>query len=368
MTAHITQNIVPFVVICCLLIVIIGIFREKHEKNVLIGNRKLQYNHNNMALQTTSTNHLRPQSFQQKQSAIAIASSVNHHHMVHKQPPPQLASNVIHHPHQPPTRASSIDDAHSHNSTAHVHIESVRFEKNISDWNDSNHDPIYEIYSEEFKNIARNTLKVLHDKCVHSHFYDSARHHYPSEFIFPNDAESHFRHLQEVVRPFVKKHPYHSYSGYSGPWVENIWIEYFGNKPLTYFRGLFPIFLNWVDSDIGKDMPHMIAALRPVIRKDCLYITVAQSDRGLHEAAAAFPNILTFSAGGYGHIPIPLIKGELSLSPLPSSYEYDLAFYGTDRPERHELLARTKEEAERSGLSFHIGFGNEIDFDFVVYQ
>lgn len=50
------------------------------------------------------------------------------------------------------------------------------------------------------------------------------------------------------------------------------------------------------------------------LRKDVIYLVVSQDDQGIGSAlAASFPNILVFSAGGFGHIPIPLISGEAVL-------------------------------------------------------
>ena len=36
------------------------------------------------------------------------------------------------------------------------------------------------------------------------------------------------------------------------------------------------------------------------------------------------PNILVLSAGGFGHIPIPLIKGELAPSAIPVPFHWDV--------------------------------------------
>ena len=68
-----------------------------------------------------------------------------------------------------------------------------------------------------------------------------------------------------------------------------------------------------------------------------------------------FPNILVFGAGGYGHIPIPLIQGEIhrNLS-MTAEFEVDVGFYGDPthlyRPEIFGELAR-----HTSGLITMIG-------------
>lgn len=34
---------------------------------------------------------------------------------------------------------------------------------------------------------------------------------------------------------------------YSGPWIENYFIDRFVNKPLQSFGGIFPLFVQWTD-------------------------------------------------------------------------------------------------------------------------
>lgn len=255
----------------------------------------------------------------------------------------------------------------------------------------------HNLSSPAFQNIAKHTLHVMHHHCLRTHFYETNNPHnhvYPERFIFPADAEQHFAEIQAAVQPFVTQNRIHSYAGYDGPWIENLWISTFSKKPLGYFRGFIPIFLNWIDSEIVKNMGRMIQALSRVLRKDCVYITVSQGDAGLHEAAALFPNILVLSAGGFGHIPLPLIKGELPAAPLvetdkhlpsqrvPSDhnvfsssrsssnnkyyYDVEVSFYGTDRRERHNLLMAVSAESEKQNLSFTIGYG-KLCFSSIIY-
>jgi len=54
-------------------------------------------------------------------------------------------------------------------------------------------------------------------------------------------------------------------------------------------------------------------------------VLTSQDDQGI--TANLFekkPNILVLSAGGYVHIPIPLIKREFSYVPPRSNHKYDL--------------------------------------------
>ena len=56
--------------------------------------------------------------------------------------------------------------------------------------------------------------------------------------------------------------------------------------------------------------PKLFRALRRVLRADVPYITVNQNDEGMTGKCELLmqdiPNVLVLSAGGYGHVPIPL--------------------------------------------------------------
>mmetsp|Transcript_37551 Transcript_37551/g.68633 ORF Transcript_37551/g.68633 Transcript_37551/m.68633 type:complete len:212 (+) Transcript_37551:91-726(+) len=59
--------------------------------------------------------------------------------------------------------------------------------------------------------------------------------------------------------------------------------------------------------------PDLVPTLRRILRLTVPYVTVVQHDSGLALACenslhALFPNLMVFSAGGFGHIPIPLLK------------------------------------------------------------
>ena len=97
----------------------------------------------------------------------------------------------------------------------------------------------------------------------------------------------------------------------------------------------------------NKSMPSydsVFIALKKILRDDVLYVTVSQSDIGLTNAKNNIKNILVLSAGGYGHVPIPLIKGELDYVPPPNKFEWVVGFYGreTGRRHRQNLLLRMK--------------------------
>ena len=187
---------------------------------------------------------------------------------------------------------------------------------------------------------------------------------------FPSDAEEHYAQLLEATKPFRTNIPVHGAVGYSGPWIENHFISKFLDKPLSYFRGLIPLFVQWVDihvvtfNETEKAHPTMSIpfnthatlpkTIMDLLRPDVLYVAVNQDDQGLGRLTLNMPNVFSFSAGGYGHIPLPLIKGELPYQEPPSSGQWksDVGFFGNPRPRlsRHQLLAEVRRQTTEMGM------------------
>ncbi len=187
---------------------------------------------------------------------------------------------------------------------------------------------------------------------------------------FPSDAEEHYAQLLAATKPFRTNIPVHGAVGYSGPWLENHFISRFVDKPLSYFRGLIPLFVQWVDihvvifNETEKTHPTMSIpfdthatlpqTIQDMLRPDVLYVAVNQDDQGLGRLTLNMPNVLSFSAGGYGHIPLPLIKGELRYQapPSPDQWKADVGFFGNPRPRlaRHLLLAEVRRHVSQVGL------------------
>ena len=149
---------------------------------------------------------------------------------------------------------------------------------------------------------------------------------------YPIDAEEHYNEIRLKMAQWAQheRHKYHTGAGYSGPWMENAFITRFetlfdeqsvqtNNTCLPdYFGPFIPLFLPWVDHWVLSKSNYpkgFIEVLRSVLRPDVPYITVSQNDQGLRGYGFKFPmesipNVLVLSAGGYGHVPIPLIKQE----------------------------------------------------------
>jgi hypothetical protein len=202
---------------------------------------------------------------------------------------------------------------------------------------------------EDFENKAALTYKTL-KSCIR--FADTRRF----SFKFPKDAQKHYDELMTITEQFrgLSPHKKNSYfestnitasydqggtgsSIYEQKWIENHFVDAFSKKSLTYFRGLFPLFVQWSDVQLhhkhqqqklsGKRIKdrggaratayEMFRPLLKVMRKDVLYITVSQANRGLSMFTYDFPNVIVINSGGVGNIPIPLVRGNL---PYQSPY------------------------------------------------
>eukprot|EP00435_Cladocopium_sp_Y103_P051704 s1805_g16.t1 len=170
------------------------------------------------------------------------------------------------------------------------------------------------------------------------------------EATYPDDAEEHFQEIYDNITSFVPMDfPAHHWAGYNGPWIENYWIKNFTSKWFqraegTRLRDIFgpfiPIFVPWVDlAVIKRAYPEgMIDMLKRKMRKTVLYVTVSQHDLGVFGGAklstfpqSDMPNLFVFSAGGFGHVPVPLLKQpEPPLPNIPiASRRYFVSFVGS---------------------------------------
>jgi hypothetical protein len=179
---------------------------------------------------------------------------------------------------------------------------------------------------------------------------------------YPEDAEEHYNAIRLAMAPWAQTsaHLPHTGINYNGPWIENYWISnfepLFDDPPITtddddknddnndnttaclstYFGPFIPIFVPFVDHfcAMGFDNriypPGLMDTLLSQLRPNVPYIAVSQNDLGLYLNQLKLPNLLVLSAGGYGHIPIPLLK---QFEPLNNDVDlkerpYDLSYVG----------------------------------------
>lgn len=118
----------------------------------------------------------------------------------------------------------------------------------------------------------------------------------------------------------------HSYATYNGPWIENYFYSYWqrNEKRLSeenkIDRIYIPIF--WTDYYVKYGNFNSDNKIQNYINKNInpnkKYFTIVQNDDGILEKLPK--NVLIFSAGGVGDIPIPLVKGE----PKPADMKRDI--------------------------------------------
>jgi len=168
----------------------------------------------------------------------------------------------------------------------------------------------------------------------------------PVRLTYHRDLEAHYVHLLNVTAQFRGLPPHHG-SGFDGPWIENLFIKEFIDKPFAYFNGLIPLFVQWSDYNLhhhttdGWPEERVFRPLVAALRRDVLYVAVSQANYGLSFLTATHPNVLVMNSGGEGNVPIPLIKGEIPYQPIdPTMFpRYDVGFFGSiDHGHRKKLL------------------------------
>lgn len=158
--------------------------------------------------------------------------------------------------------------------------------------------------------------------------------------------------IHQQLDSFLHEKP-HSYGDfYSGPWIENYWISTFKPrfeeaKDSAGLRGAFgpyvPLFIPWTDSWVNNKFHYpdgFVARLKELLRDDVLYITVVQSDQGLAGKCELhyMPNVVVLSAGGFGHVAIPLLMGEHK--PIASESDKKTMFTFLGNTGSHKVLRR----------------------------
>jgi hypothetical protein len=71
-------------------------------------------------------------------------------------------------------------------------------------------------------------------------------------------------------------------------------------------------------------------------------------------SAPVLPQLFSvLSSGGFGHVPLPLIKGEIKTSPSPKKYKYDIAFFGNmGNGGRGPILDKISQASRNKKLTF----------------
>lgn len=140
---------------------------------------------------------------------------------------------------------------------------------------------------------------------------------------------------------WFREFPIHTYSGFSGPWLENRFFQFFTENNLNHSNIYLPIF--WTDiwvflyyeqktnpantRILSKQLYQKLTEVFDLIKEhsEILFYTIVQHDHGKFVFSNIFPdlpfpsNLITFSQTGVGEITLPLLKDDslLSLIPIP---------------------------------------------------
>ena len=196
----------------------------------------------------------------------------------------------------------------------------------------------------------------------------------PHDLPYPEDAYKHFQEIHQRLSQWTQQtnHKPHRAAGYQGPWIENHWITHFQHKLLEHsshnknnkkkkknntttlseiFGPYIPIFIPWTDIWVRNRHNYPKALVRTLLeedffRDDVMYITVNQNDAGFPGRCSELENLqrnklfTILSAGGYGHVPIPLLKQPeplLAHKPSPSARPHLLSYVGSQKNAPHNM-------------------------------
>ena len=141
-----------------------------------------------------------------------------------------------------------------------------------------------------------------------------------------SEAEAHFIELFDATKAW-RAVPVTNYAGFAGPWFDNYIDTVAEGNTSAFFARFYPtipLVVQWTDiCNNRKDlMPKVTDFMRTRLRSDLIYVAITQYDTGLcvfekrplqvplDVCEAQPPNILHFSGGGHGNVPIPLIMGD----------------------------------------------------------
>ena len=128
----------------------------------------------------------------------------------------------------------------------------------------------------------------------------------------------------------------HCYAGFCGPWLEDLWLDRFGNRSIKDFGVFVPVFVPWLQLWKWNRCWYfgLLRVFGDLISPSFLYVTVSQNDDGVEGSNGRHlpENVFVVSAGGKGHVPFLLLKGDLKpLDSFPRQSTLDTVFMGSRR-------------------------------------
>lgn len=167
------------------------------------------------------------------------------------------------------------------------------------------------------------------------------------------EREVEFYRLLEVTR-WTRDIPSHSYCGYSGPWLEELWYKKMCcDWNMDNFGPFIPVFACWANLVVAMkhrvkvEHVHLLDLWADFISNICgqlspkfIYITVLQMCYGMELCERPNPvipgNLLILSQAGKGHVPLPLLLGPLKRA-TPLKPQNKVVFSGRNWPKRAKI-------------------------------
>jgi len=164
--------------------------------------------------------------------------------------------------------------------------------------------------------------------------------------------------------PSILAPPSYRYVDYSGPWIEDHFLRHYLSRnlrtPLVYLPILWASVyqhiqvMNFLPRQGDEAMAAIERILRNELRPDVRYFTVLDYDHAIWDWHLFPKNVLVFSAGGSGDVPIPWLKGSPPLSNPPKDLRVSFMGRLDGASNAGDVRGRMREALE--GVA-HFGFG-----------
>ena len=93
-----------------------------------------------------------------------------------------------------------------------------------------------------------------------------------------SERQAEFIRVSSWLSRVLPTVPWHCYASYCGPWLEDVWCERFGNKPISAFGVFVPLFVPWVNFWV-RDRDRYFKFIDDItrfLRPQYLYVTVSR--------------------------------------------------------------------------------------------
>ena len=176
---------------------------------------------------------------------------------------------------------------------------------------------------------------------------------YPTNLTLELDfkkREQHYKNILSMTAPY-REYPVHSFGGYNGPWIEDVWIDTFIGKNYSTFGPFIPLFVAWLNMykyERGREYRNLIREVFKMLDPNYIYITVVQSCYGIEGFRGLMkevpPNLIILTPASRGHVPVPhlrAIQPIVDMKPI----KYETVFLGTDiYTARRQVIKYMKEK------------------------